>query len=169
MEECKNCQSLSSRLKESEAENEKLKKEIQRMHDAAEVSYHDLKSRLKEAEKNLEIERLGWKTIVEERDLRLSQAEAENETLKLCLKNSNALIADGADEAEKIVGRLQKRLSHLMDVAGRLKSALETKEFDQTYEGNHWCSECDGGHMKYMDDCKYKLALAEWDGIKNVQ
>ena len=160
MEECKNCQSLSSRLKESEAENEKLKKEIQRMHDAAEVSYHDLKSRLKEAEKNLEIERLGWKTIVEERDLRLSQAEAENETLKLCLKNSNALIADGADEAEKIVGRLQKRLSHLMDVAGKMAGALE----------EIICAEvcmCDPMSKGVCEIQKSKLALAEWDGIKD--
>jgi len=56
---------------------------------------------------------------------KIASAEAENETLKLCLKNSNALIADGADEAEKIVARLQERLSQAEAENEALKNTIQ--------------------------------------------
>jgi predicted RNase H-like nuclease (RuvC/YqgF family) len=103
-----------------------------------------LESRLKEAEKNLEIERLGWKTIVEERDKRLSQAEAE-------LRDNKSFgrgLAQACDSLRADNKSLEARLSHLMDVAGKMAKALdEIEDEDGLYK-------------------RHKLALAEWDGIK---
>ena len=67
------------------------------------------------------------------------------------------IIPDGCTDLfalkDKEIEELRKRLSHLMDVAGKLKDALE-KRFNTA----------NGNISDWVDEAK--LALAEWDGIK---
>lgn len=87
-----------------------------------------------------------------ERDERLSQAEAMNTKHKLD-------ILDGVQAMQV----LEARLSHLMDVAEKVKSFL--REIAEDFD-------CDEDAHKYGTTCRAcsaKLALAEWDGIKEAK
>jgi DNA repair exonuclease SbcCD ATPase subunit len=172
MEECNNCQSLSSRLKEAEKmikkyeeqrvsfrhyeiQIEKLEKELAKYQtdpasyvEAVKCLCGSVDSFIKYhhnpivKQKNEEIQSLSQ---------RLSQAEAENRDLRL----HPYVVLDSA-VVEKNVLDLQARLSNLMDVAEKLKTALE---------GIMPRPEC----VSIPPSCAYitaKKAIAEWDGIK---
>lgn len=106
------------------------------------IDLASLESRLKEAEEAIAILDARVQTKIKE----LSQAEAENE------KN--------AEEACE----LEKRLSNLMDVGGKLKSALEFCLNKEVFPQG--VCEADKETEAYT---RAKLALAEWDGIKEVK
>ena len=104
-----------------------------------------------------------WKDSLQENvqslSQRLSQAEA------LTKKISGQLVEESKDNylaqfaLKKKIQSLGERLSHLMDVAGKMAGALNelSKEIDDGPKHT-------GMTLVYLD--KAKLALAEWDGIK---
>ncbi len=112
----------------------------------------ELESRLKEAvskgENLCTAHGLLLILLIEKHDLeqRLSQAEAETEKWK---ENSRKYFANYV--------ALEKRLSHLMDVGGKMVGALKKISAKQPLTGGL----CDIDMQEIA-----KLALAEWDGIK---
>jgi predicted nucleic acid-binding Zn-ribbon protein len=174
---------VRKRLSQAEAENVEAKDELV-------LHLDDLKENLEGL--NLlqlitkALNGIFWrdKEIVEFK-ARLSQAEADKETIK-----GNAMnLWDAKDRLEKRLSQaeaeiesrkrlsgelhkyhpdilaLENRLSHLMDVAGHLKSALEgmmkaEKQLADSGDAGFWNAE------EQEEYIQAKLALAEWDGIK---
>jgi hypothetical protein len=126
-----------------------------------------LSQRLSQAEKDIET----WKIVAKgeenmrlEDERKLSQAEAENKHIK-----GDCGLCHPAEHELKIKD-LEARLSHLMEVGGKLKSALElfTDRYDTwikrgftEYSDGHLVDWNPVGHYR-----KAKLSIALWDGIK---
>lgn len=100
----------------------------------------------------------------------LFYARKENEELRKRLSQAEATIHwVTAEEARKEILSLEARLSHLMDVAGKLSHALGMVMKANHVDVKKPSEECLKEHFVILlpteDDEEAKLALAEWDGI----
>ena len=182
---------LESRLKEADDDLSQTKKEdIASMKKYADMVI-SLEQRLSQAEADVEAKKqmakCSWdndwqQTEIRSLKARLSQAEAEKETLKkqsaLLLAKTivseqrlsqaeadSKLLEERADERQEAVNTLSKRLSHLMDVAGKVRSSLEP----WMIRLKGWRSHIEDGTITEpipKDWLDVEFAIAEWDGIK---
>ena len=133
----------------------------------------DLESRLKEAEK--------FRDIFQKNDAenslrivsleqRLSQAEAKYEARE---QEHNGMLEVDGEMINRYIDKnkeLEARLSHLIDVAGKMAGALKDcieREFDVPMGGYNYGCGCSEYRGEFKHTCEAKLALAECDGIKD--
>ena len=122
-----------------------------------------LESRLKEAEQYSN----GYRKACNNLNKRLEVADFEMKSLEHRLSQAEATIHwVTAGEARKEILSIEARLSHLMDVAGKMAEALELTR--KHIEDRLWEGEGDYSQEVEIVD-KAKLALAEWDGIKSKE
>ena len=97
---------------------------------------------------------------------RLTKSEKEKEFQFSSSEQNLKLFEDEVKKSEE----LRKRLSHLMDVAGKMAGALKDcieREFDIPMGGYNYGCGCSEYRGEFKHTCEAKLALAEWDGIKD--
>jgi len=149
--------SLESRLKEvvknnAQPVNIRLAKQCEKL---AQEAWHfkqaseSLEQRLSQAEAELEKTQRGEKS-----------ADQEVERLHTLLEKSMSM---GDSSLMEENAELKTRLSHLMDVAGKMAGALKKCEC------LYYIHDCED-HARDRKDgkwCERCLALAEWDGIKD--
>lgn len=140
---------------------------LESLHEEWFKAYKSLESRLKEADENDEVisqmsaDNVEMAKQMDDLQKRLSQAEAENEDLKQERKELAESITEyikinfqGHEESVKELVGLRKRLSHLMDVGGKMADSLK-----YAISNLH-----EDGYPKTL--ASMRESVAEWDGIK---